>query len=285
MRRTDATYPGADDRPYAIWLRKSSCSQTRAYNRVAYWERFMERFFQESPPPPLKTKYCAWQGLGYYSRARNLHTAAKQIVDMGAFPVHLRPSNIWKAWRLYPQQPSARRHWTPLPPLTVMPIVCSRYYGIETPINSNEGRRNSPHWRNRFVDRPSSRFQPGDDGRCHAMHTSIASPPDLSIVRKLAKRHIIRAWPNDYPSNSRPKIKTRHLIYILRCQGGGGKSVCFHTASTPKIRIIFNINTSLPLFNDKPWSTFQLEITFSEFFFVLYLHPPPGCMNFFVIFW
>src|SRR5574344_84224 len=64
----------------------------------------------------------------------------------------------------------------------------------------------------------------------------------------------------------------------------GGKTGCFHTASTPKKRIIFDINSSLLLFNDKPWSTFQLEITFSEFFFVLYLHPPPGGIHFFVIF-
>lgn len=74
--------------PYAIWLSEIILQQTRIQQGMAYWEHFMERF------PSVESLAAAtedevlrlWQGLGYYSRARNLHTAAKQIVDMGAFP-------------------------------------------------------------------------------------------------------------------------------------------------------------------------------------------------------
>ena len=74
--------------PYAVWLSEIILQQTRVVQGWAYWERFMERF------PTVETLAAApedevlrlWQGLGYYSRARNLHAAAKQIVSMGGFP-------------------------------------------------------------------------------------------------------------------------------------------------------------------------------------------------------
>ena len=74
--------------PYAIWLSEVILQQTRIAQGTAYWERFMARF------PDVFTLAAAsedevlrlWEGLGYYSRARNLHAAARQIADLGAFP-------------------------------------------------------------------------------------------------------------------------------------------------------------------------------------------------------
>ena len=74
--------------PYAIWLSEVILQQTRIQQGYAYWEKFMQRF------PTVKDLADAtedevlrnWQGLGYYSRARNLHTAAQQIVSLGHFP-------------------------------------------------------------------------------------------------------------------------------------------------------------------------------------------------------
>ena len=70
--------------PYAIWLSEIILQQTRIQQGTAYWERFMERF------PTVEALAAAsedevlrlWQGLGYYSRARNLHKAANE--DRGA---------------------------------------------------------------------------------------------------------------------------------------------------------------------------------------------------------
>ncbi|MBQ3961530.1 MAG: A/G-specific adenine glycosylase, partial [Muribaculaceae bacterium] len=74
--------------PYPIWLSEVILQQTRIAQGIAYWEHFMEQF------PTVESLAAAsedevlrlWQGLGYYSRARNLHAAAKQIVALGGFP-------------------------------------------------------------------------------------------------------------------------------------------------------------------------------------------------------
>ena len=78
--------------PYAIWLSEIILQQTRIEQGMPYWKQFMKRWpsvealAQASEDEVLR----AWQGLGYYSRARNLHYAAKQIVEMGGFPKTLQ---------------------------------------------------------------------------------------------------------------------------------------------------------------------------------------------------
>lgn len=76
--------------PYHIWISEIILQQTRVQQGLDYYNRFIGRF------PDVETLAGAssdevlkyWQGLGYYSRARNLHTAAKQIVSEfgGVFP-------------------------------------------------------------------------------------------------------------------------------------------------------------------------------------------------------
>ena len=69
--------------PYAIWLSEVILQQTRVAQGLDYYRRFLNRW------PTVKALSEAdeaevlreWQGLGYYSRARNLHKAAKQIVE------------------------------------------------------------------------------------------------------------------------------------------------------------------------------------------------------------
>ncbi len=74
--------------PYAIWLSEIILQQTRVLQGLDYWRRFMERW------PNVEALAAAdeaevlreWQGLGYYSRARNLHKAAQLIVERGWVP-------------------------------------------------------------------------------------------------------------------------------------------------------------------------------------------------------
>jgi len=78
--------------PYAILVSEMMCQQTQVGAVLPYFERWMRRF------PDCRTLAAAtehevmglWQGLGYYSRARNLHRAAKAVVDGGGeFPREL----------------------------------------------------------------------------------------------------------------------------------------------------------------------------------------------------
>lgn len=76
--------------PYKIWLSEIILQQTRVDQGISYYERFTERFpaisdlANASEDEVLKL----WQGLGYYSRARNLHQTAKNVVQNfhGRFP-------------------------------------------------------------------------------------------------------------------------------------------------------------------------------------------------------
>jgi len=69
--------------PYAIWISETMLQQTRVEAVIPYWERWMKRF------PDVAALATAdaddvmghWAGLGYYSRARNLHAAARTVVE------------------------------------------------------------------------------------------------------------------------------------------------------------------------------------------------------------
>ncbi len=74
--------------PYRIWVSEIMLQQTRAQAAIPYYERFLERFpTVESLAAASEEEVLAlWSGLGYYSRARNLRCAARQIVAAGGFP-------------------------------------------------------------------------------------------------------------------------------------------------------------------------------------------------------
>lgn len=78
--------------PYRIWISEVILQQTRIETGIAYYYRFIERFpnVQELAASELDEVLKYWEGLGYYSRARNLHAASKQIVEElgGEFPDH-----------------------------------------------------------------------------------------------------------------------------------------------------------------------------------------------------
>ena len=71
--------------PYSIWVSEIMLQQTTMTSMLPYYERFMTRF----PSPKIlaiaseEDVLSHWQGLGYYSRARNLHKACQQLVKSG----------------------------------------------------------------------------------------------------------------------------------------------------------------------------------------------------------
>src|SRR5262245_13016713 len=76
--------------PYRVWLSEVMLQQTQVTTVVAYYGRALERFpdVQALARAPLDDVLAAWSGLGYYSRARNLHRCAKCVVEQhgGRFP-------------------------------------------------------------------------------------------------------------------------------------------------------------------------------------------------------
>lgn len=91
FQRAKADLPWRRTRdPYAIWLSEIMLQQTQVATVIPYYERFLERFptVHDLAAAPLDNVLKLWEGLGYYSRARNLHRAAQMIVEQygGAFP-------------------------------------------------------------------------------------------------------------------------------------------------------------------------------------------------------
>ena len=131
--------------PYAIWLSEIILQQTQVKQGWDYWQRFIHRW------PTVNDLAVAtedevlreWQGLGYYSRARNLHAAARQIVARGGFPNTIEGLRALKGVGDYTAAAIGSIAFG-LPAAVVdgnVYRVLSRYYGIATPVNTTEGKR------------------------------------------------------------------------------------------------------------------------------------------------
>lgn len=88
--KRDMPWRGTHD-PYRIWLAEIMLQQTRVQAVVPYYRRFLKRFPTVESLARTRSILKFWAGLGYYSRARNLHKTAKQIVREhgGKFPRQL----------------------------------------------------------------------------------------------------------------------------------------------------------------------------------------------------
>lgn len=131
--------------PYAIWLSEIILQQTQVKQGWAYWERFMRRWptVEQLAEASEDEVLREWQGLGYYSRARNLHFAAKQIVALGGFPTTIEGIKGLKGVGDYTAAAIGSIAFD-LPAAVVdgnVYRVLSRHFGISTPINSTEGKK------------------------------------------------------------------------------------------------------------------------------------------------
>lgn len=72
-----------DRDPYRIWVSEVMLQQTRVDTVIPYYERFMRRFptIRDLAEAPEEEVLKLWEGLGYYSRARNLQAGARQVVE------------------------------------------------------------------------------------------------------------------------------------------------------------------------------------------------------------
>lgn len=86
--------------PYLIWISEIILQQTRVAQGYDYYQRFVKRFpdvFSLAAADEDEVmKY--WQGLGYYSRARNLHAAARSMAGAGGFPKTYKEVLALKEW-------------------------------------------------------------------------------------------------------------------------------------------------------------------------------------------
>ncbi|MDA3927632.1 MAG: A/G-specific adenine glycosylase [Prolixibacteraceae bacterium] len=144
--------------PYKIWISEVILQQTRIAQGTAYYLRFIEKFpnIEELAKAKEDEVLKIWQGLGYYSRARNLHTAAKQIVNDydGIFPNNALELKTLKGIGDYTASAIASIIFNE--PIAVIDgnvyRVLSRIYGIEEAIDSTLGKNVFKNLANQIIE-------------------------------------------------------------------------------------------------------------------------------------
>ena len=211
--------------PYAVWLSEIILQQTRVEQGRPYWERFMQRWptaealAHASEDEVLRQ----WQGLGYYSRARNLHFAAGQIVAMGGFPQTIEGIRSLKGVGDYTAAAIGSIAFD-LPVAVVdgnVYRVLARHFGIDTPINTTEGKKEFTALAQSLLPpREASRFNQAmmDFG---ATQCTPQSPRCLLCPLQDGCVALREGRVGQLPVKLKTlKVKERRLTYIyIRCQG------------------------------------------------------------------
>mgnify|MGYP001126891343 FL=1 len=141
--------------PYLIWISEIILQQTRVVQGYDYFIRFIKRFPDVTSLAEADEDEVMkfWQGLGYYSRARNLHAAARSM--NGVFPKTYPEVLALKGGGEYPA--AAICSFAYNMPYAVVDgnvyRVLSRYLGIETPIDSTEGKKLFASLAGEFLDK------------------------------------------------------------------------------------------------------------------------------------
>ena len=226
------TLPWRETRdPYAIWLSEIILQQTRIEQGRPYWQRFMQRW------PTVEALANAtedevlreWQGLGYYSRARNLHTAAQQIVERGGFPTTLEGIKALKGVGDYTAAAIGSIAFD-LPAAVVdgnVYRVLSRYFGIDTPINTTVGKKEFTELAQDLLlpalnreGKGAGLFNQGmmDFG---AIQCTPSNPQCLQCPLQDSCIAFREGRIDELPVKLKTlKIKERHLTYVyIRCKG------------------------------------------------------------------
>lgn len=150
--------------PYKIWLSEVMLQQTRVDQALPYYEKFIERFptVQDLAAADRQEVLKVWEGLGYYSRARNLHHAAQTIVNEFDGRIPETRKEILELKGVGPYTASAVLSIAYNKPHAVVDgnviRVLSRYFGIEEDIRSTKTRNRIGDHADDLIDRD----RPGD---------------------------------------------------------------------------------------------------------------------------
>lgn len=132
---------------YVIWLSEVILQQTRVEQGLPYFNNFLQQYprVQDFAAASETQVLKLWQGLGYYSRGRNMLFTAKQVVELhgGVFPRSY--DQLIKLKGIGDYTAAAIASFSSNEPKAVLDgnvfRVLARYFGIETPINSSPGKK------------------------------------------------------------------------------------------------------------------------------------------------
>lgn len=208
--------------PYKIWLSEIMLQQTRVAQGMPYYYRFLEAFpsVQDLADASEEQVLKLWQGLGYYSRARNLHATAKMVVEVydGKFPQTYQKLKSLKGVGDYTASAIASICFDLPEPVVDGNVyrILARYFGVDLPINSTEGIKYFKELAREVMDTENIRDYNQGIMEFGAIQCAPKKPycllcplQDSCVALKENKVNVLPVKLN------KTKIKVRHFNYLV----------------------------------------------------------------------
>ena len=221
------------DDPYKIWISEIILQQTRVAQGMEYYHRLITRFpdIQSLADAEEDEVLLYWQGLGYYSRARNLHKAAQQMKNHKIFHQAMRllgdqakGEEIFAALKSMPgvgdYTAGAIASFAfdlPYPALDGNVYrVLSRLYDCEIAFDTTQGKKHFRQLAEELLDREHPRLFNSAIMELGALHC-VPTAPDCSTCPlntwcKALANNTVELLPVRKP---RPKVRDRYLEYTI----------------------------------------------------------------------
>lgn len=231
--------------PYLIWLSEIILQQTRVNQGLPYYLKFVETYatISDFADAPIDEILRIWQGLGYYSRARNMHFTANEIKNKhnGIFPSDY--DTLIKLKGIGKYTASAISSFSINENKAVVDgnvyRVLSRFWGISEPINTTEGIKKFDILANEIINYSSNKAVYNqaimEFGALHCKpqnplceHCEIASscyaylnnetdklPVKLNKVKVIHRNIFYRVYQFDHKIAFKKRIYSRHMAWIV----------------------------------------------------------------------
>ena len=208
--------------PYKIWLSEILLQQTRVAQGLPYYEKFIAKFptVFDLANASEETVLKLWQGLGYYSRARNLHATAKIIADQynGNFPDNYTNLIKLKGVGDYTASAIASISFEQPEPVVDGNVyrVLARYFGVDLPIDSPKGARYFKELAREIMDQEHIRDYNQGLMEFGALHCKPRKPECASCPLNDGCQALQKEQINTLPiKGNKTRVRHRFLNYLI----------------------------------------------------------------------
>ncbi len=208
--------------PYPIWLSEIILQQTRVAQGLPYFQRFIEKFPTIHKLAAAKEQEVLrlWQGLGYYTRARNLHRCAKVIAEQhnGNFPDNF--IDLQKLPGVGAYTAAAIASFAFLEPVAVVDgnvfRVLSRVFGVDHDVTSAEGKDLFSKKANELISREHPDLFNQAIMEFGATHCLPKNPGCEDCIFKRSCVALANGWQDRLPVKSKKiKVRKRYFYYLV----------------------------------------------------------------------
>jgi A/G-specific adenine glycosylase len=208
--------------PYPVWISEIILQQTRIIQGKEYYLHFLERFpgIRELAEADEEEVLKLWQGLGYYSRARNLHTAAREIMTLhgGVFPPDYHNIRNLKGIGDYTAAAIASISFNLPYPVVDGNVLrfLTRYKGIQDPVDTLKGKSAVLEVARQYIPEKN----PGDFNQALMEFGALQCIPGVPDCNRCPFHKtcfaFLNQWVARFPVKSKkPQQRNRYFHYLV----------------------------------------------------------------------